>query len=98
MERLFAVIETEGAAWETGRPLEEQREWPAHAAFMDRAHEEGFIVLAGPLEGTGDRLLVARARSPEEIAQRLAPDPWLRLDLLRVARVAPWVLRLGALP
>jgi len=97
MAPLHAVIRTRGPAWQDGRPLEGQPEWGAHAAFMNALSAEGFVVLGGPLEGTSDVLLVIRADSPEEIHARLAGDPWSRLGLLRVTRVAPWTLRLGSL-
>ena len=96
MKRLFAVIRSRGPAWKAGRPLEEQADWIAHASFMDALTAEGFVVLGGPLEGTSDVLLVVRASSPGEIADRLSPDPWSR-DLLTTKLIAPWTLRLGAL-
>lgn len=55
------------------------------------------MILGGPLEGTSDVLLVVRATTPDEVRSRLAEDPWAGQDLLRVTRVAPWTLRLGAL-
>jgi len=64
---------------------------------MDKLHEEGFVVLAGPLEGTEDALIVVRARDPEEIRRKLEWDSWTANDLLRTTRVAPWNLRLGSL-
>jgi uncharacterized protein YciI len=98
MVRIFAVIRTEGPAWDVTRPLEGQRGWDRHAAYMEALVREGFIVIGGPLEGTADRLLVVRARSPEEIARALASDPWSEMDILRTTRIAPWTIRLGSLP
>ncbi len=95
--RLFAVTHTQGARWHTGRPLEEQANWPAHAAFMEALEAEGVVVLGGPLEGTPDVLLIMRAREAAEIRARLAADPWHRDDLLRLGQVIPWTLRLGSL-
>lgn len=96
--RLFAVIRSRGPAWRAGAPLEAQADWAGHAAFMDGLAAEGFIALGGPLEGTPDVLLIVRARSEQEALDRLAPDPWHPLDLLRTKQIAPWTLRLGALP
>src|SRR5215475_6831941 len=67
--KLFAVIRTRGDAWQPALPLERQADWNAHAAFMDDLHEEGFIVLGGPLDETPDILLVVRANDTAEIAQ-----------------------------
>ena len=97
MRKLFVVIRTRGPAWQDSRPLEGQAGWAAHAAFMDSLASEGFVVLGGPLEGTSDAVLIIRAKSPDEIRSCLAEDPWTAGDLLRITRVAPWTLRLGAL-
>ena len=95
---LFVVIRTRGEAWQHVLPLEGQKDWDAHASFMNALKEEGFVVLGGPLDGTSDVLLVIRANSPDEIIGRLQDDPWTSLNLLRLSRIAPWTLRLGSLP
>ncbi len=77
--------------------MEGQEDWEAHASFMNALEKEGFVVLGGPLEGTGDVLLVVRARTSDEVINRLSPDPWTGRALLRVSRVALWTLRLGSL-
>jgi hypothetical protein len=97
MKQLFAVIRTRGPAWQDSRPMEAQEDWAAHASFMDRLEQEGFVVLGGPLEGTRDVLLIMRATTPDEVVERLSDDPWRGLDLLREVRVTPWRLRLGSL-
>jgi len=97
MKQLFAVISTHGDAWQPSRPLEGQEDWPAHASFMNALESEGFVVLGGPMLGTSDNLLIVRAQSAEEITDRLSADPWVKHDLLRLGRVAPWNLRLGSL-
>jgi hypothetical protein len=95
--KLFAVILTHGAAWRRSVPLEGQVDWTAHAAFMDALFADGFVALGGPLEATEDVLLIVRADTPVEIAERLHDDPWHRQDLLRISRIAPWTIRLGSL-
>jgi hypothetical protein len=97
MQKLFAVIRTRGPAWQDSRPLEGQADWAGHASFMNALAKEGFVILGGPLEGTSDVLLIVRATTPDEVRSRLAEDPWAGKGLLRVSRVAPWTLRLGAL-
>jgi len=94
--RLYAVIRTRGSAWDTSCPLEDQDGWQSHAEFMDALHAEGFVVMAGPLEGTSDALLVIRAENDEQIRSRLSADPW-EGHLLRTTRLSPWTLRLGSL-
>lgn len=97
MEQLFVVIRTRGPAWRDSQPMESQVDWTAHASFMNSLEREGFVILGGPLEGTSDVLLIARAKTPDDVRSRLAEDPWAGKDLLRVSRVAPWTLRLGSL-
>jgi len=58
---------------------------------------EGFVQLGGPLEGTPDVLLIVRAKDADEIRVRLSQDCWSKSDLLRISRIDPWQLRLGAL-
>jgi len=98
MKRTFAVIRSHGPAWQSSIALEEQKEWPAHASFMDALCVDGFVVLGGPLEGTSDVLLIMRAESPEEIVQRLEKDPWTGIGLLVVQQIWPWTVRLGTVP
>jgi ketosteroid isomerase-like protein/uncharacterized protein YciI len=96
MDRVFAVLRSRGPAWDDAKPLEGQSGWAAHAAFMDALHDEGVAVLVGPLEGTRDALLIVRAASPDEVEERLAPDPWSLSGQLKTTRISPWQLRLGS--
>lgn len=97
MTRTFAVTRTRGEAWDPSRPLEAQDGWQPHAAFMNALHSDGFVVLGGPLDGTADVLLIVRARDEAEIRSRLQADPWSDTNLLTVARIVPWTIRLGSL-
>jgi hypothetical protein len=56
---------------------------------------EGFVLMAGPLVGEG-ALLIVRAESEEEVATRLAADPWASSGLLGLDRILRWDLRIGA--
>jgi hypothetical protein len=62
---------------------------------MNALHRDGFVLLGGPLEGTPEVLLIARARDADEIRSRLSADAWTRNGLLRTERIVPWTLRLG---
>jgi len=77
--------------------MEEQDEWRAHAVFMTALQRDGFIVLGGPLDGTPDVLLIARANDEAEVRARLSEDCWARNGLLRIKQIVPWTLRLGTL-
>jgi len=96
MHRVFAVLRSRGPAFDDSKPLEEQQLWAEHAAFMDALFDERFAVLVGPLEGTRDALLVLRASSTKEVADRLALDPWTSSGHLFTKQISPWQLRLGS--
>src|ERR1700690_560883 len=89
MRRLFAVTRSRGPAWNPSLPLEQQDDWPAHAAFMKALHAEGFVLLGGPLEGTSDVLLITRSNDEKEIHSCLSADSWTSKDLLRIKRIVP---------
>jgi hypothetical protein len=97
MQTPFVVLRTRGPSWDESRPMEEQAEWLAHAAFMDALLADGFVVLGGPLEGTRDALLVIQGEDPAEIMQRLSADPWALNDVLIAKACWPWRIRLGSL-
>jgi uncharacterized protein YciI len=94
---MFAVTRTRGEAWDPSRSLEAQDRWQPHATFMNALHSDGFVLLGGPLDGTPDVLLIVRARDEAEIRSRLQADPWSHMNLLTVARIVPWTIRLGSL-
>ncbi len=96
-KQLLVVIRTRGPSWQSTRPIEGQADWAGHATFMDALANEGFVLLAGPLEETSQALLVVRAGSSSEVHARLAADPWTINGLLQTTLVTPWTLRLGSL-
>jgi uncharacterized protein YciI len=98
MKRPFAVLRSRGPAWDDTKPLEGQKDWAAHAEFMDALFDQRFAALVGPLEDTRDALLILRASSAAEIVERLASDPWTMNGLLITKQISPWQLRLGSLP
>jgi len=56
----FVVVRERSAGWNWSVPMRQQKEWDAHAAFMDAATEEDFIVAGGPL---GDEDSACRKRA-----------------------------------
>jgi uncharacterized protein YciI len=87
------VLRRSGSQWDPSRPLEEQSDWPAHAAFMDGLVEAGFIVLGGPLADEHRVVHVVEAESEEAIRATLARDPWSGTHL-QVDAIDPWTIRL----
>ena len=94
IDRLHAVMQEHGAAWDPAVPMREQTLWLEHASFMDGLVAEGFIVLGGPL-ADGDRVLLAvRAADADAVRARLAADPWNERGMLVTASVEPWTILL----
>jgi uncharacterized protein YciI len=91
---MFLVVLTrDGPQWAPSRPLEEQADWLAHAAFMDELVEAGVIVLGGPL-GDEHRVVHAiEAESVDAVRATLAGDPWSETHL-RLDTIDPWTIRL----
>src|ERR671938_1211260 len=74
--------------------MREQERWDDHAAFMDALAEEGFVVLGGPL-GDGSKFMhVVDAAGVNEVEARFEADPWVPMDMLRIASVESWEILL----
>ena len=86
----FLVTTVHGPQWDASRGVREQDAWEAHAAFMDRLVDEGFVILGGPI---GDRaMLVVEADSEQEIERRMESDPWRPMGILRVGAIERWTI------
>lgn len=93
MAIFHVVLRRSGPNWDPSRPLEEQTDWEAHAAFMDGLVEAGFIVLGGPLADEERVVHVVEAESEAEIRSTLGRDPWSESQL-RLEAIDPWTVRL----
>ena len=89
----FIVLRRRGPDYDHARPLEQQLEWPAHAAFMDRLVETGFVVLGGPLADEHRVVLAVEGESEEDVRATLARDPWSGTHLV-IDSVDAWTIRL----
>ncbi|HEY3106699.1 MAG TPA: hypothetical protein VGJ49_07875 [Gaiellaceae bacterium] len=65
----------------------------AHAAFMDRLVEEGFIVLGGPLADEHRVVHAVEAESGDAVRANFARDPWNETHL-HVDTIEHWTLLL----
>jgi uncharacterized protein YciI len=88
----FAVTLVRGANWDESVGIREQRGWSAHAAYMDRLVDDGFILLGGPVGDQRQTLHVIEAPDDEHIRRRLAQDPWAHAGLLEIGSIEPWAL------
>jgi hypothetical protein len=89
----FLVLRRSGPGWNPSRPLEEQSDWVAHAAFMDGLVERGFVVLGGPLADEHRVVLAVEAESEDMVRETLACDPWHETHL-RIDSIERWTIRL----
>jgi uncharacterized protein YciI len=89
----LVVLLRSGPQWKASRPLEEQSDWAAHAAFMDGLVDEGFIVLGGPLADEVRVVHAVEADSEDAIRATLGRDPWSETHL-RIDTIEPWTIRL----
>jgi uncharacterized protein YciI len=95
---VFAVIREAGPNWNNGG-IAAQPDLSDHAAYMNALGDEGFVLFAGPLAGTERHrlrvLLIVNAETADEVAGRLAADPWTRARRLEVVSVEPWNILVG---
>jgi uncharacterized protein YciI len=94
----WVVRAERGGPWDFSKDMREQDGWPEHAAYMDRMFDDGFLLLAGPLEGGRDVLWVVKAESKEQIRERMAEDPWSPSGMLTPVRIEEWDIVLDRLP
>ena len=89
------TIRRSGPQWDVSRPMEDQSDWAAHAAFMDGLVDAGFIILGGPLSDEHRVVHAIEAESEDEIRATLARDPWSETHL-QIDSIEPWTIRLDA--
>ena len=63
---------------------------------MDGLVDDGFVILGGPLGDGKKVLLIVAAENEQELATRLADDPWTPLGVLRTTSVERWEILLDA--
>jgi uncharacterized protein YciI len=95
MATFLVLVRRTGPEWDRSRPMEEQSDWDAHAEFMDRLVDDGFIVLGGPLADEERVAHVIEADSEQAVRATLARDPWSQTHLV-IDSIEPWTLRLDA--
>jgi uncharacterized protein YciI len=67
---------------------------------MDELADAGFVLLAGPLDGSEQGrlrvLLILEAADEAEIHNRLEADPWATSGQVEVTSIEPWTVFVGA--
>lgn len=97
MSRYLIRVER-GGPWDWSRDMRDQDGWDGHAAYMDGIFEEGFLLLAGPIEGDRHTLWLVEAGSEGEIRKRMAEDPWAANGMLTPIRIERWDIVMDRLP
>jgi uncharacterized protein YciI len=90
----YAVTKEQAEGWDGRLKRRQQQQWDEHAAFMDGLVDDGFVILGGPLGDGKKVLLILAAENEQEIATRLANDPWTPLRMLRTTSVERWEILL----
>lgn len=89
----YAVVREAGPGWTDGG-IDAQAGLGDHAAFMNALASDGTVLLAGPVAGTERGrlrvLLILDAGGEDDIRRRLADDPWVHSDRLRIASIESW--------
>ena len=93
MAMFFIVLRRRGPLYDASRPMEEQADWPAHAAFMDGLVDSGFVILGGPLADENRVVLAVESESEDAARATLALDPWHETHLV-VDSIDAWTIRL----
>jgi uncharacterized protein YciI len=92
----YVVRLRRGGPWDFSRDMREQAGWDAHARYMDDLSDAGFFLMAGPLEGDREVLLLVEAESEAAVRERLAEDPWAPSGMLRPVSVERWTVVIDA--
>jgi uncharacterized protein YciI len=94
---LFVVHRSHGLAWARNTNMRSQPLWDAHALYMDDLTARGIILLAGPLEGTPEALLIFDVAGGEaEVRRILEEDPWTSSHQLETKSIQQWSVLLEA--
>jgi uncharacterized protein YciI len=93
MAMFFIVLRRRGPLYDASRPMEEQADWPAHAAFMDGLVGSGFVILGGPLADEHRVVLAVESESEHAARATLALDPWHETHLV-IDSIDAWTIRL----
>ena len=64
---------------------------------MDGLVDQGFVLMAGPLEGDRETLWIVEAESKDAIRARMAEDPWAANGMLTPASIELWTVLLDGL-
>lgn len=70
---------------------------PEHRAHLGELHDEGFVLLSGPLTDPDGALIIVAAESAQAAMDALAGDPFQREGLVADVSARSWTVVVGAL-
>ena len=88
----YVIRVRRGGPWDWSRDMREQTGWDEHARYLDNLVADGFVLLAGPLEGDREVLWIVEAESEEAIRVRMAEDPWAATGMLSPVSIERWTV------
>jgi uncharacterized protein YciI len=93
----FVVITEQGPRWDEKQEANQQEDGDEHHSFMSALETERIVLLGGPLGDSSKNraLLIMDAANEQEARSKLADDPWMRSDVLKIIELYPWVIRYG---
>ncbi len=99
LEIFYIVLIKKGPRWTPDETPELERLQEAHLAHINRLHEQGLLVAAGPIDDGSELrgISVLRTESLEKAVQLAEADPSVRAGRLTV-EVHPWYLPAGVMP
>ena len=68
---------------------------PDHLAYMNGLHEDGRVVMGGPVGDGGGALVVLRVDSEDEVHAIIAADPYTAAGVGADHVVRPWTVAIG---
>jgi uncharacterized protein YciI len=86
----YLAISAAGPNRDLGKGAREQAYWDEHAAFIDGLVDAGFMVMGGPMVDEGGAMIIVRAKSEDNVRERLRADPWYVHGVLQLERVRRW--------
>ena len=87
---VFVLTQVNGPNYDRSRHRRDQAAWPEHAAYMDKLLADGFVIMGGPLDDGEHVLLILQAADEQEVADRLALDPWRPMGILATKKLQRW--------
>jgi uncharacterized protein YciI len=87
---VFVLNQVNGTNYDRSRHRRDQAGWPEHAAYMDKLLADGFVIMGGPLDDGEHVLLILQAADEQEVADRLALDPWRPTGILATKTLQRW--------